>query len=84
MEESIFLKLVKPAKREEKEVCPKLDPLLRFKGLILNLTENALKCLNRISQQEMSRNSPSPSIMEEYYLLHHYLDFIKRLCKTQK
>ncbi len=81
MEESRFLKLVKPVKKEEKEVSPRLEPLVRFKGLILNLTENALECLNRISEQEISRNSPSPSLMEEYYLLHHYLDFIKRLCK---
>jgi hypothetical protein len=81
MEENGFLKLVKPLKKEDKEVTPKIDPIVRFKGLVLNLTENAIECLNRISQEEMCKDSPSPTLMEEYFLLHHYLDFIKRLCQ---
>jgi len=81
MEEKRFLKLVPPPKKEPTQVGPQVHPLARFKGLILNLTESALDCLNRISQHEMQKDSPSPTLMEEYYLLHHYLDFIRRLCQ---
>jgi len=80
MEEN-FLKLVHSSKKETQRAEPHLDPLTRFKGLILNLTQNALECLNRISQQEMEKESPSATLMEEYHLLHHYLDFIKRSCQ---
>jgi hypothetical protein len=38
-----------------------------------------LDCLNRISSQEMAKKSPSPPLLEEYCLLHHCLDFVKRL-----
>jgi hypothetical protein len=84
MEETRFLKLVPPAKKEESKVDDHSDPLFRFKGVVLNLTESALDCLNRISQQEMQKNSPSPNLMEEYFLLHHYLNFIGRLCRNKK
>lgn len=80
-ERAHFLKVVPPSKKEVGEVSPHLDPLDRFKGMVLNLTESASDCLNRISQREMQKDSPSPSLMEEYFLLHHYLDFIERLCQ---
>lgn len=80
-EKTHFLKLVPPSKKEDDQVSPHLDPLVRFRRVVLNLTENALDCLNRISQQEMQKDSPSPNLMEEYFLLHHYLDFIKRFCQ---
>jgi hypothetical protein len=80
MKEHHFLKVIPPAKKQESPVNDHLDPLLRFKGVVLNLTENALECLNRTSQREAQKDSLSPILMEEYFLLHHYLDFIKRLC----
>jgi hypothetical protein len=78
------LKVVPPSKKEGGQVSPPLDPLDRFKGVVLNLTENALDCLNRISQREMQKDSPSPTLMEEYFFLHHCVDFIKRLCQGKK
>jgi hypothetical protein len=81
MEETHFLKLILPAKKEESQDNHPLGPLDRFKGMVLNLTESASDCLNRISQREMQKVSPSATLMEEYFLLHHYLDFIKRFCR---
>ena len=79
-----FLKVVPSSKKEADQVDLHLDPIGRFKGTVLNLTESALSCLNRISQQEMQKDSPSATLMEEYFLLHHYLDFIERLCREKK
>jgi hypothetical protein len=85
MDEKIpCLKVVTSSKKESDQVDHHLDPINRFKGTILNLIENALICLNRISQQEMQKDSPSAALMEEYFLLHHYLDFIERLCRVKK
>jgi len=83
MEETRYLKLVPPSKKEKEagRISHRSDPLTRFKRVVLNLTESALDCLNRISQKDMEKDSPSPTLLEEYFLLHHYLDFIKRLCK---
>jgi hypothetical protein len=64
MDETRLLRLVSPPREETPEVSRSSDTLLRFRGLILNLTESALTCLNRISAH-----------------LHHYLDFIRRLCQ---
>ncbi len=81
MEETYYLKLLLPPKKEREQEIPHLDPMARLRGIILNLVGNALTCLNRISQLEMEKDSPSSTLMEEYFLLHHYLDFIKRLCQ---
>ncbi len=83
MKEPRFLKLLPSAKKEESHLADRLDPLVRFKGVVLNLTESASNCLNRISQRETQKESPSPTLMEDYFLLHHYLDFIKRLCQGE-
>jgi hypothetical protein len=83
MKEPHFLKLIPPAKKQESQIDDHLDPLVRLKGVVLNLTESASDCLNRISQRETQKESPSPALMEDYFLLHHYLDFIKRLCQGQ-
>jgi len=83
MEETHLLKLVYPPKKGADKDNPQLDPLRLFKGVVLNLNEGALSCLNRLSRQEMQKVSPSPTLIEEYFLLHHYLDFIKRLCQCQ-
>jgi hypothetical protein len=82
-ERTHFLKVVPSSKKEEDKGSPHLNPLDRFKGMVLNLTESASDCLNRISQREMEKQSPSPTLMEEYFLLHHYLDFIERLCRNK-
>jgi len=81
MEETRLSKLLPRTKKEECQINDHSDPLLRFRGVVLNLTKSALDCLNRISQREMQKESPSPTLMEDYFLLHHYLDFIKRLCQ---
>jgi hypothetical protein len=83
MGEPSYLKLVSPPKKEVGQVEHHSDPLVRFKGLVLNLTQSALDCLNRISQQEMEKDSPSPNLLEECFLLHHHLDFIKRFCQDK-
>jgi hypothetical protein len=83
-EKTRFLKVVPPSQKEVDEVGPHLDPLDRFKGMVLNLTESASDRLNRISQREMQKDSPLPTLMEEYFLLHHNLDFIERLCRDEK
>ena len=83
MEETRFLKLISPSKKEIDKKNLHSDPLSPFKGVVLNLNESALSCLNRISQQEMRKDSPSAKLMEEYFLLYHYLDFIKRLCQCR-
>jgi hypothetical protein len=80
-ERTHFLKVILSSKKEVDQVSPHLDPLVRFRGVVLNLTESAVDRLNRISQREMQKDSPSPILMEEYFLLHHYLDFIERLCR---
>lgn len=78
MEDNIYLKVVKPIKREENEPC--LDPLRRFKGVVLNITENAIECINRLMQLELEKRTPSPDVLEDYYLIQHYLCFLKNLC----
>jgi hypothetical protein len=81
MEETHLLKLVYPSKKGIDKDHPHFKPLNLFKGVVLNLNEGALNCLNRLSCQEMQKNSPSLTLMEEYFLLRHYLDFIRRLCQ---
>ncbi len=49
-----------------------------FKAVVGNLTENALKVLNKITANEMSKPEPNAELVEDYYLLHHYLDYTKR------
>lgn len=55
--------------------------LLRFKAISENIVQNALMTLDELSAEEMQREKPSPSRIEKYYLLHHYLDYLERLCE---
>lgn len=55
--------------------------LLRFKGITGNIIEKALKTLDEIYVEEMQVDRPSPSRLEKYSLLHHYLDYLKRFCE---
>jgi len=49
-----------------------------FRAVVRSLTENALKVMNRISAKEMTKPEPNAELVEEYYLLFHYLDYLKR------
>jgi len=57
--------------------------LLRFKGVTLNIVENAIKVLDEICAEEMQGESPSPFLLEKYSLLNHYLDYLKRFCEAE-
>ena len=54
-----------------------------FKAVVKNLTENALKVLNKVTANEMSKSEPKPELVEDYYLLFHYLDFMKRFVSSK-
>ena len=55
--------------------------LLRFKAVTGNIVENALNTLDEICAEEMQGENPSPPRLEKYFRLHHYLDYLKRLCE---
>ncbi|MGQ9694917.1 MAG: hypothetical protein ACUVWV_09255 [Thermodesulfobacteriota bacterium] len=84
MEEKQSLKIIPLLRGSIIKATPVADSLARFPGVILNLTLNALDCLQRLTQNEMERKAPSLKVLEEYHLLHHYLDFIKRLCLDKR
>ena len=54
-----------------------------FKAVVRNLTVNALKVLNRIAAAEMSKPEPQTELVEDYYLLFHYLDFLRRFVSSK-
>ena len=56
----------------------KPDQLERFKAVTKDLTEKALEIVNRISAKEMSKPRPQTELVENYYLLYHPLDYLKR------
>lgn len=84
MEGGNFLKVIPMPKLPVSKVMPEADPLFRFSHIILSLTSDALNCLQRLTQKEMEKKEPSLFILEEYYLLHHYLDFMRRLCLKKR
>lgn len=55
--------------------------LLRFKAVTRDIVQNVLKIINEISAEEMKRENSSPSRIDKFYLLHHYLDYLKRFCE---
>jgi len=57
---------------------PKPHLLEDFKAVVRSLTVDALKVLNKIAADEMSKPEPNSKLVEDYYLLFHYLDFTKR------
>lgn len=83
MKDISYLKLLRPLKEKPPRTNLQSDPSYRLKKVILNLIENAIICLNRIVQKELEKPSPSASLMEDYYLLSHYLGFIKRICEPR-
>ena len=54
---------------------------LRFKAVTGNIVESALNTLDEICAEEIQGENPSPSLLEKYFLLHHYLDYLKRFCE---
>ncbi len=79
-----FLKIVPLRQVPATKVTLATDRLSRFSGIVLNLTSKALECVQRLARKEMEKKSPSANIMEDYYLLYHYLDFIRRLCLEKR
>ena len=57
---------------------PKPHLLEDFKAVVRSLTEDALKVLNKIAADEMNKPEPNTELVEDYYLLFHYLDFTRR------
>ncbi len=57
---------------------PKPHLLEDFKAVVRSLTEDAVKVINRIAVHEMSKPEPNAELVEEYYLLFHYLDYMRR------
>ena len=72
---------VEPKPSSDKNENPYL--LEDFKAVVKNLTENALKVLNKVTANEMSKSEPKPELVEDYYLLFHYLDFMKRFVSSK-
>jgi hypothetical protein len=75
------LKLIQKAEFEpdtlpDKEENPRV--LQDFKAVVRSLTEDALKVLNKIAADEMNKPEPNTELVEDYYLLFHYLDFTRR------
>jgi hypothetical protein len=59
------------------------NQLERFRVITKDLMEKALEVLNRISTHELKKSEPEPDLMEDYYLLFHYLDFLKRFASHE-
>jgi hypothetical protein len=64
-----------------KERFSRARELLRFKAVTRDIAQNSLKIINEISAEEMQGENSSPSRIEKYYLLHHYLDYLNRFCE---
>lgn len=79
------MKGLRLVKMEGKESTRDIDqektqfPLERFKAAVRDLTEKALEIVNRISINEVNKPKPKVELIEDYYLLYHYLDFLKKL-----
>jgi hypothetical protein len=55
--------------------------LFRFKAITRNIVQKALMTLDEIPAEEMQGEKPSPFRMDNYSLLHHYLDYLNRFCE---
>ncbi len=84
MEKNSFLKIVPFPKLTPNKLMPADAPLTRFSAIVLNLTSNALECVQQLARKEMAKKSPSADMMEDYYLLHHYLDIIRKICLEKR
>jgi hypothetical protein len=89
LREELDMERLRIVKMEERESIQninqgeKKDPLERFKAVTRDLTEKALEIVNRISVDEMSKPEPQTELVEDYYLLFHYLDFLRRFVSSK-
>ena len=70
-------KIQEPRVYHAEETFSRARELFRFKAITNNLVQETLMSLEEMSAEEMQRGKPSQSRIEEYYLLHHYLDYLK-------
>ena len=59
------------------------DASERLKAVVKDLTEKALEIVNRISAGEMSKSEPKAELVDDYYLIYHYLDYLKRFVSSK-
>ena len=52
----------------------KFSKAYRVKGVVRSLVTDALKALDDMYKE----CEPTPELTEKYYLVHHYLDYLKR------
>ena len=52
----------------------KFSKVYRVKGVVRSLVTDALKALDDMYKE----CEPTPELTEKYYLVHHYLDYLKR------
>jgi hypothetical protein len=55
-----------------------LEEVQLFRGVVKNLVGNAMTTL-----ESMEGASKSAEYQENYHLLHHYLDYLKRFCEAK-
>ena len=75
------LRIVKPGPIESgwsivQEKTP--DAPERLKAIVRDLTEKVLEIVNRISADEMIKSEPKAELVDDYYLIYHCLDYLKR------
>jgi len=63
--------------RSPKSVAIALSKADRIRGVTRSLVVDALAVLDNMRDGCQQ----SPALREDYYLLHHYLDYIKRFCE---
>jgi hypothetical protein len=65
------------------ETFTRARELFRFKAITRNIVQSALMKMDDITAEEMQREKPSPSLIEKYYQLQHYLDYLDRFCEGE-
>jgi len=65
---------VPPIALEEREL--ELNKADRIRGVVRSLVVDALAVLDKMRDDCQQ----PPALMENYYLLYHYLDYLKRFC----
>lgn len=74
-------------KIQESRVChaeerfSRASELFRFKAITRNIAQKALMTLDDITAEEMQGEKRPKSRIEKYYLLNHYLSYLKRFCE---
>lgn len=57
-----------------------LSELEAFKTVALRLLQNALQVLRKVDKECQK----DPKVREDYYLLQHYLDYLRYLCQKKQ